>query len=283
MDIAGDIFEIISADSVQVYRYMDVGSCKPDKKDLERIRHHLIDIVDPDYQFTVGEFCSRAASACEEIVRKQKIPLFAGGTGLYISSFFGGISEIPDIDKNIKSFLTGEAELRGLAALFSELQKVDPEFAAKIHPNDRQRIIRGLEVYRGTGKPLSDFHKGAKQETGSNVFIAGLYLERDILNKRIESRVDDMMHKGLVDEVKKLRDMGYTPEINSMKTIGYSEVNEYIDHKLSLEDAVLKIKTNTKKYAKKQMTWFKRMTSVNWFKSDEKQIIKEKIKNWLKQ
>ncbi len=262
---------------------MDIGSCKPEKKDLERIKHHLIDIVDPDYQFTAGEFCIRAASACEEIFRKQKIPLFAGGTGLYISSFFGGISEIPEIERSIKQTLSEEAESKGLDILFAELQKSDPEFAAKIHPNDRQRIIRGLEVYRGTGKPLSSYHKEVKPGIDSDVFIAGLYLERDVLYKRIECRVDDMIRKGLVDEVVSLRRKGYSPQLNSMRTIGYSEINEYIDNKTGLEEAVQKIKTNTKKYAKKQMTWLKKMKGVIWFDSVEKKIVKEKIKNWLKQ
>lgn len=262
---------------------MDIGSCKPVKRDLERINHYLIDIVDPDYQFTAGEFCSRAASASEEIVRKQKTPLFAGGTGLYISSFFGGISEIPDLDKSIKVILSEEAEKRGLDALYDELLEADPDFAVKIHRNDRQRIIRGLEVYRGTGKPISDFHKEEKRGDSSDIFLAGLYVERDVLNKRIEARVDQMMHRGLVDEVKNLRNMGYSPELNSMKSIGYSEINEYIDDKLSLEEAVQKIKINTKRYAKKQMTWFKRMKGVTWFEADEKEKIKNKIKNWLNQ
>lgn len=260
---------------------MDIGSCKPGRTELERIRHYLIDIVYPDYQFTAGEFCSRASAACDEIAGKQKIPLFAGGTGLYISSFFGGISEIPDIDRNIKNILSEEAEKRGLDSLFDELCGIDPEFAAKIHRNDRQRIIRGLEVYRGTGKPFSCFHAKEKRQNSSDIFLAGLYVERDVLNKRIEVRVDEMMSRGLVDEVKNLRSMGYSPELNSMKSIGYAEINEYIDGKLSLEEAVQKIKTNTKRYAKKQMTWFKRMDGVIWFKTDEKKIIKEKIKNWL--
>jgi tRNA dimethylallyltransferase len=283
LDIAGDTFEIISADSVQVYRYMDIGSCKPDKKDLERITHHLINIVDPDYQFTAGEFCNRAASVCEEIYRKKKLPLIAGGTGLYISSFFGGISELPEIDRSFKLILMQEAELKGLDYLYAELRSADPDFAARIQPNDRQRIIRGREVYRGTGKPLSAYHKSGKREQESDVIIAGLYIEKDVLNNRIDSRVDEIIRKGLIDEVLKLRGMGYSAELNSMKTIGYAEINEYIDNKVSLEEAVQKIKTNTKKYAKKQMTWFKRMKGVIWFSADEKKILKEKIKNWLKQ
>ncbi|HOP63568.1 MAG TPA: tRNA (adenosine(37)-N6)-dimethylallyltransferase MiaA [Spirochaetota bacterium] len=283
LDIVGETFEIVSADSVQVYRYMDIGSCKPEKKDLERINHYLIDIVDPDYQFTAGEFCNRALSACKEIDSKNKIPLIAGGTGLYVSSFFGGISEIPELDSDIKSILSKEAETRGLDVLFDELVRVDPEYALKIHRNDRQRIIRGLEVFRGTGRPFSDFHKKEKVYSGDDSFIIGLYLERDELNRKIENRVDEMIRRGLVEEVEKLRSMGYSPGLNSMKSIGYSEINEYIDNKFSLNEAIEKIKTNTKKYAKKQMTWFKRMKEVLWFDNKEKERIKENIKNWLKQ
>ncbi len=262
---------------------MDIGSCKPEKKDLERINHYLIDIVDPDYQFTAGEFCNRALSACKEIDSKNKIPLIAGGTGLYVSSFFGGISEIPELDSDIKSILSKEAETRGLDVLFDELVRVDPEYALKIHRNDRQRIIRGLEVFRGTGRPFSDFHKKEKVYSGDDSFIIGLYLERDELNRKIENRVDEMIRRGLVEEVEKLRSMGYSPGLNSMKSIGYSEINEYIDNKFSLNEAIEKIKTNTKKYAKKQMTWFKRMKEVLWFDNKEKERIKENIKNWLKQ
>ncbi len=283
MDIAGEIFEIVSADSVQVYRHMDIGSCKPDKNELEKIKHHLIDIVDPDYQFTAGEFCERAANACSEISFKNRVPLFVGGTGLYISSYFGGISEIPEIPEKFRIILSEEAENLGLEALYHELEEIDPIFAKKIHCNDRQRIIRGLEVFRSTGKAFSSFHKNGKKDKNPDIFFAGIYFERDVLNRRIEIRVEQMINKGLVDEVLSLRNMGYSPELNSMKSIGYYEINDYIDRKISLDEAVEKIKVNTKRYAKKQMTWFKRMNDIIWFKNDEKKILKEKIKNWLNQ
>lgn len=262
---------------------MNIGSCKPGKADLTGTRHYLIDIVDPDYQFTVGEFCSRAEEACNEIFAKQKIPLFAGGTGLYINSFFYGISEIPELDRKIKVVLSAEAEEKGLAHLFDELAEADPDYASKIHINDRQRIIRGLEVYRGTGRPLSDFHKTGKREIGSETLFIGLYVEKEVLNRRIEERVDEMIQKGLIEEVEGLRGMGYSPDLNSMKSIGYSEINDYLDGKLGLDEAVRNIKTNTKRYAKKQMTWFKRMSNVTWYKAEETKIIKDKIKNWLNQ
>lgn len=262
---------------------MDIGSCKPVKSELERVKHYLIDIVDPDFQFTAGEFCTRAEAACRDIGEKGKVPLVVGGTGLYIKSFYYGISEIPDLNSGLKKALADEADSNGLDSLFKELAVADPEYAGKIHPNDRQRIIRGLEVFRGTGRPFSAFHSESKSEKLSESLIFGLYIEKDILNNRIEARVDDMIQNGLVDEVRNLRDMGYSAELNSMKSIGYSEINEYLDDKIGFEEAAEKIKINTKKYAKKQMTWFKGMKDVIWLEAYNTNIIKEKIKNWLNQ
>ncbi|HOQ12412.1 MAG TPA: tRNA (adenosine(37)-N6)-dimethylallyltransferase MiaA [Spirochaetota bacterium] len=281
-EIAEDIFEIISADSVQVYRYMDIGSSKPDKALLERVRHHLIDIVDPDYQFTAGEFCQRCVSACSDIEDRGKIPLIVGGTGLYISSYFFGLSQIPEIDKSIKLQLMKEANERGLESLYEELQRVDEIFARNVHKNDRQRIVRGLEVYRGTGKPISSFYSEKAVNVNSDVLIIGLEAHRDILKLRIESRVDLMIKKGLVDEVYSLRERGYGSHLNSMRSIGYGEINDYIDGKYTLDEAIEKIKVNTKRYAKKQMTWFKRIREVIWLDFNERDKIKEKIKIWLK-
>ncbi len=260
---------------------MDIGSCKPVKSELERVKHYLIDVVDPDFQFTAGEFCIRAETACRGIAAKGKVPLVVGGTGLYIKSFFYGISEIPDLDGSLKKALSDEADINGLDSLFEELAGADPEYASKIHPNDRQRIIRGLEVFRGTGRPFSDFHRESMSEKLPDSLVFGLYVDKDVLNGRIEARVDEMFQKGLVDEVRKLREMGFSAELNSMKSIGYSEINEYLDDKLGFEEAVQKIKINTKKYAKKQMTWFKKMKDIIWLETGETKIIKEKIKKWL--
>lgn len=260
---------------------MDIGSCKPDVKDRERIRHHLIDIVDPDFHFTAGEFCTRALKACSDIAEKGKLPLFVGGTGLYIDSFFGGISEIPEIESNIKISLSEEAAEKGLDVLYNELLQADPEFAKKIHPNDRQRIIRGLEVYRGTGKPLSYFFSNKKRNTDADVLFIGLNPDREELRLKIDLRVDKMIRVGLIDEVIALRKMGFGPDLNSMRSIGYEEINSYIDRCCTLDEAIEKIKINTKRYAKKQMTWFKKNDEIIWFKAGETKKIKEKIKNWL--
>lgn len=281
IEFAENIFEIVSADSVQVYRYMDIGSGKPSAGDLAKVTHHLIDIVDPDYQFTAGDFCSYAEAACGNIYSNNKIPLFAGGTGLYIDSFFKGLSCIPDIPPQVREDLLGEMDEKGAAVLYEELLREDPVFAAKIHVNDRQRILRGLQVFRGTGRPISSYYCGCKKKSDDDTLFIGLNRDKDELAERINLRVDRMIKAGLVDEVQNLRKMGYTPELNSMKSIGYMEINEFIDNKRDLASAIESIKLNTMQFAKKQMTWFKRNKEINWFNPSEKEKIKNKINNWL--
>jgi tRNA dimethylallyltransferase len=281
LNVAGEGFEIISVDSVQVYRLLDIGSGKPDQEQLQRIRHYLIDIVDPDYRFTAGDFVRMAREAAVEISSKGKIPLFVGGTGLYLDSFFKGLSHIPPVENSVRLKLYEEMEERGLIALHRELMEVDPEFAEKVHPNDPQRIIRGLEVYRETGRSLSCFYKSREGAESEQTLYIGISPEKSELHRRIELRVDSMMEKGFVDEVVKLRGMGYTPDLPSMKSIGYAEVGEYLDKIITYNESVEKIKSMTKKFAKRQITWFKRNKKIVWFNpEDEKKITKE-IENWL--
>lgn len=281
IELAGNTFEIISADSVQVYRYMDIGSGKPSACDLAKVPHYLIDIVDPDYQFTAGDFCSYSEEACSSIYKHNKIPLFAGGTGLYIDSFFKGLSCIPDIPSHVRESLILEMNEKGPAVLYDELFRADPVFAGKIHVNDRQRILRGLQVLRGTGRPISSYYDGNKSCGAGDILFIGLFCEKDELAERINTRVDHMISAGLVSEVQNLRKKGYTPDLNSMKSIGYLEINEYIDNKIDLASAVESIKLNSRQYAKKQVTWFKRNKEINWFHPSEKEKIKKKINNWL--
>jgi tRNA dimethylallyltransferase len=281
IELASDSFEIISADSVQVYRYMNIGSGKPAAVDLAQVKHHLVDIVDPDYRFTAGDFCTYAEAACGKIINNKKIPLFAGGTGLYIDSFFKGLSDIPDIDPHVRDELILEMNERGPEELYAELLMADPVFAARIHVNDRQRILRGLQVFRGTGRPISDYYRDNKNESADDTLFIGLCREKDDIARSIDSRVDAMIREGFVDEVRDLRRMGYSPELNSMKSIGYLEINEFIDGKKDMASTIELIKLNTRRYAKKQMTWFKRNAQINWFNPSEREKIKNKINNWL--
>ena len=260
---------------------MDIGSSKPSLSERRGVSHHLIDIVDPDYHFSAGDYFLRASEAFREITGRGKIPLIVGGTGFYIDSFCNGIDEVPDIDESIRRTVSFEYDSGSPESLYEELQKNDPEFASKVHINDRQRVIRGISVFRDTGKPLSGFFGLKKKEINFETLFIGLYIERESLQKRIDLRVDFMIQNGLVEEVEKLRGMGYQASLNSMQSIGYSEVNRYIDGLITLEDAVEEIKHNTKKYAKKQMTWFKKNKSVIWFGPDEIKKIPDIIKSWL--
>ncbi len=174
-----------------------------------------------------------------------------------------------------------EAEERGLHSLYCELADLDPVFAGRIHPNDKQRILRGLEVFKATGRRLSDYFESKNRHQSEKTFFAGLYLEREELRSRIDKRVDKMIADGLIDEVEKLRKAGYGPHLNSMRSIGYHEVNEYLDGRLSKQETVEKIKLNTKRYAKRQMTWFRKNKSIQWYTPFQDRDLREHIARWL--
>jgi tRNA dimethylallyltransferase len=211
----------------------------------------------------------------------MKFPLFVGGTPFYIDSYFKGLSEIPEIDESVKKQINIEFKERGLQSLYDELVKYDEAFSKKIHFNDKQRILRGLEVFRGTGKPLSDyFTNKIAYESKETVYI-GLQLDREILKKRIDQRVDSMIQSGLIDEVINLRQMGYGPDLKSMQSIGYLEINKYLDGELELKNAIEKIKTETKRYAKRQMTWFRRNKNIQWIGGSDTYKVKDIINNFL--
>jgi tRNA dimethylallyltransferase len=279
--IAGEYFEIVSADSVQVYKYLDIGSGKPTDKQRKLIKHYLIDVVNPDYQFTAGDYCAITKSACDDIEKKNRFPLFVGGTGLYIDSFLKGLSDIPPVDESIREVLFREVKAQGLRTLYQELLANDADFAIKIHPHDKQRIVRGLEVFRGTGKPISSFYRARKGHESPDTLYIGLMMERHSLKRAIDERVKGMMASGLIDEVIALREMGYGPELNSMKSIGYLQINDYINGRLKLNEAVEQIKVETKKYAKRQMTWFSKNKRIRWFKNSDFEKIQLCINQWL--
>ncbi|MCL2025498.1 MAG: tRNA (adenosine(37)-N6)-dimethylallyltransferase MiaA [Leptospirales bacterium] len=279
---AGELFEVISFDSVQIYRNLDIGSGKLPPLERGTIPHHGIDIIDPDEDFTAGDFARYAAGVCEEIRLRKNIPLFVGGTGFYLDSFFQGLSGIPVIDPVVRSDVRADIELRGVGVLYNELASVDPFFARTIHPNDSQRIIRGLEVYRGTGRPISWFYQGKNGYESNETLYIGLYDERELLNERINKRVDSMIVAGFVDEVRKLREMGYGPELKSMKSIGYAEINCFLDGLAGFDETIELIKKETRRYAKRQMTWFRKNKKITWFKAGERDAINQHIEKWLK-
>ena len=265
---------------MQVYRYLDVGSGKPSLEEQKSVVHHLIDIVDPDYSFTAGEFCREALKACDEIRGKGKIPLIVGGTGLYLDSFFQGLSDIPDIDPVVKALIQADLEKNGIDELYRELSVCDPVFASRIHPHDRQRILRGLEVFRCLGKPISGFYGTKRGYDSESTLYIGLERDREELRGVIDHRVVSMMEAGFVDEVSTLRERGFGPELNSMRSIGYLRINEYLDGIRGLDETVELIKTDTKKYAKRQMTWFRKNKRIRWFHPEEGGTLKQIIEEW---
>jgi tRNA dimethylallyltransferase len=281
LSLASRQFEIVSADSVQVYRYLDIGSGKPSRADRERIRHHVIDIVDPDSPFSAGDFCRAAYDSCNEIAARGNIPLFVGGTGLYIDSFFRGLSRIPEAEASVRATLKRRLDEQGVEALHGELAIHDPLFASRISSRDTQRVLRGLEVFMSAGRPLSSFYAEKQGHQSSRTLFIGLNDERQLVRQRIAQRVDAMIDTGLVDEVRSLRERGYGPGLKSMKSIGYAEINAFLDNALSLDQAVEKIKTNTAQYAKRQMTWFRRRSDIAWFAPDERKKIFNLVEEWI--
>lgn len=254
--------EIISADSMLVYREMDIGTAKPTKEEQQGIPHHLIDIRNPDEYWTVSDFVRECQMANDKIQIKSKIPIIVGGTGLYIKSLLEGYS-FPVVKANPE--VREKLEKLPLTTLYSQLSNIDPSAAKKIHPNDKKRIVRALEVYEITGKPISELQKSrVARVKGQGPRIIGLNMDREKLYQRIEKRVDIMLNKGLVDEVKGLMAKGYTRDLKSMQALGYKEVIDYLDNKYSYDEMVILLKQKTRNFARRQMTWFNRFNNVNW-------------------
>ena len=258
--------EIVSADSRQVYRFMDIGTAKPSPEDMRRIPHHMIDVVNPDEEYTVADYGRSAHAAIKSILERGKIPIMVGGSGLYIRAVIDGIFPGPGSDKKIRENLEKEAEINGLSSLYDRLCKVDPAASSRIHPNDKRRIIRALEIYEITGKPISLLQeKGKKKEASCNTVMIGLNRPREELYGRIEEKVEEIFRQGFVEEVKALLDKGYEENLISMEALGYREVIKFLKGEIGLEPAKRKVKQNTCHYAKRQLIWFRKDKRINWF------------------
>jgi tRNA dimethylallyltransferase len=277
--------EIISMDSMQVYRYMDIGTAKPGREERQKVVHHLIDIINPDQQYNAARFVDDASAAITRITAGGMVPLLTGGTGLYLKALTQGLFDAPDFAQHLSLRRELQDRLRreGRDNLFQELRQIDPETAGRIHPNDTQRLLRALEIYRLTGKPWSENIQ--RQQNPSliltNIFQIGLTCNRSTLYDRIEQRTRQMMDKGLVREVEMLREMGYDPTLPSMQAIGYRHVNNFIDGRWDREEALHMLVRDTRRYAKRQMTWFTRMESISWYKRDEHEQILHDTNQWL--
>jgi tRNA dimethylallyltransferase len=270
--------EIVSADSMQVYRGMDIGTAKPTLEERQGIPHHLIDIKEPDEPWTVSDFVKEAGRLSNEIAQRGKIPMIVGGTGLYLWTLLEGYAfPIAPANKEIRQRL----EKDPLSTLYSRLSTIDPLAAQKIHPNDKKRIIRALEAFELTGKPISvlqqEGRKKKTKEKESKDILIGLTLSRETLYQRIEERVDQMIEKGLIEEVKGLLAKGFSKELPSFQALGYKEVAEYLAGKWSKEEILKELKKRTRHFARRQMTWFKRFKAVKWFDPVDTQAILDYI------
>ncbi len=276
---------IISADSMQIYRYMDIGTAKPDEKERSGIRHFLIDEVDPDENFSVARYRELALGYIEAIIKEGRHPIIAGGTGLYINSLLYNINFSEAIcDEELRSLLRSEAEEKGNRYLYEKLLAMDPEAASKIHENDVKRVIRAIEVFTHTNKPISEHVKMSRQEpVPYRYMVFGLNWDREKLYRRIDARVDRMIEDGLVDEVRRLVEMGYDKGTTAMQAIGYKEVLSYLKGEITLEDTVDILKRDTRHYAKRQLTWFRRMREIIWVDMDESTDIKAAAKKIIDQ
>jgi tRNA dimethylallyltransferase len=257
--------EIISIDSMKVYRRMDIGTAKPPQEARQRIKYHLIDIVEPSDSFSVGAFRDAALDAIEQIKSRNMPVIAVGGTALYIKALLYGLFEGPGTNQQIRAELNSRAEAEGLAELHRELTKIDPTAAERINPNDSKRIIRALEVYQLTGKPISSLQKQwDSSQTKHDWTIIGLRREKAEESKRINSRIKKMIADGLVDEVKSLLAEEKPLSRQARCAIGYAEIIEYLNGQINLEDAIELIKKNTRRLAKNQRTWFKTFKDVRW-------------------
>ena len=257
--------EIVSADSAQIYRFLDIGTAKPSKEEQERVKHHLIDIIDPNEQFTAADYQKEARAAINEINRNEKLPIICGGTGLYIKSLLENYKFSKEgRDEELRKELKILAENKGGAELHKKLEKVDKISAEKIHPNDINRMIRALEVYYKEGTPLSETNKSLIKEPNEyNLLFIALTMEREKLYHRINERTNLMLSEGLIDEVRSLLE-NYSPVAPGLQVIGYRQCVKYLNSEITYEELSELIKKETRNYAKRQYTWFRREKKILW-------------------
>ncbi|OQA61644.1 MAG: tRNA dimethylallyltransferase [bacterium ADurb.Bin270] len=269
--------EIVSADSQQIWRGFDIGTAKPFEEELREVPHHLIDICDPSERFDAEKFLRRADAAIDDISSRGMIPFVVGGTGMYLRMLEFGICEAPESDPALRAELESRAKAEGLAALYEELERVDPQSSSSIHPNDKIRIIRALEIFQLAGSPASEFRSG--HEFSSRRYDAlkiGLNIEREELYRRIDARVDSMMAAGLLEEVRALLDR-YDSAAQPFSAVGYKELVSHLAGEVSLDEAVRLIKRNSRRYAKRQMTWFRADSEIKWFEPLEISLIESEV------
>lgn len=261
--------EIISADSRQVYRYLNIGTAKATENQKKEVKHHLIDFLNPDENFNASKFSVEVLKVISHLQKKEKIPIVVGGSGLYVKALIDGIIDEVDIDEDYRNKLLELRKEHGNEFLYDELKKVDLESANKMLPQNWKRIIRALEVFHLTGKTIGYFHSTQKKRENYLFKQCGLQWDRSKLYRNIDNRVDNMIANGLVDEVKSILAMGYDKKINALNTVGYKEIISYLEEEVSLDKAIDLIKRNTRHFAKRQLTWFKKDQRIRWYNIHE--------------
>lgn len=257
--------EIISADSRQIYKLLNIGTAKPSIEELNKIKHHFIDELNPNEDFNASMFAEKTKLILQNLIEKNKIPIVVGGSGLYIKGLIDGISESADSNNELRAELLELRQKYGNDYLYEELKKIDKISADKMLPQNWMRVIRAIEVIRLTGKPIWHHHDNQTRSLEFNYRQIGLLWDRKLLYQKIESRVDEMMRQGLIEEVQSIRKLGCDKKLNSLNTVGYKEIIQYLGGEVSLDRAVELIKRNTRRYAKRQMTWFNADKRIEWF------------------
>ena len=265
--------EVVSVDSTMVYRGMDIGTDKPSPADLARVPHHLVDVVEPSHTMTVAEFQQAARAAVESILRRARTPVLVGGSGLYFRAVVDPL-EFPGTDPALRARLEAEGEEAGAAALFARLRTLDPAAAARMEPANVRRTVRALEVIELTGRPFSSFRTGWDgQRSIYDLTVAGLTHPRDELDRRIDARVDAQIERGMVDEVRRLAAAGLRASLTSVQALGYAQVLAHLDGEATLEETVAAIKHRTRRYARRQLSWFRADRRVEWFEADVEGLV----------
>ncbi|KGX88360.1 tRNA (adenosine(37)-N6)-dimethylallyltransferase MiaA [Pontibacillus litoralis] len=267
--------EIISGDSMQIYKHMDIGTAKVTTEEQQGVPHYMLDIKQPDESFSVAEFQRRVQRHIEEISSRGKLPIIVGGTGLYIQSVLYDFQfSEQERDEEFRAELEAQMACEGIEPLMEKLKEVDPKQAAKVHPNNKRRVLRALEVYEKTGMTMSEYQEKQKKDSPYNPILIGLHMEREALYNRINQRVDLMIEQGLVEEVSHLYNQGFE-HAQSMQAIGYKEMVPYIKGEIALEDAIATLKQNSRRYAKRQLTYFRNKLHVDWYEVSEQTVTKK--------
>ena len=276
--------EIISADSMQIYKEMNIGTAKPDEKEKQGIPHHMMDFVSPNIRYSVADYKKQAKDIMKQIIEKGKVPIVVGGTGLYIDSLIYEIEFLEiETDLQYRKKLEEIVEKEGLEKLYNEAKKIDSDAMEKISKNDKKRILRVLEIYHQTGKTKTELDRESKKEPEFDYKVFAITMNREVLYDRINKRVDIMLEKGLVEEVENIYKK-YKEFPTAMQALGYKEVVEYLENKISKDEMIEKIKRESRRYAKRQLTWFRKNQNIIWINGEDtiqynKNLILEEIKN----